>query len=77
MFTQELELIFDSKELNNESKEKRLFNINAFSSLDRSKPLEFGKYERLLLMHTTQNNEKIYIKFPGKESVQEKQKRDL
>ncbi len=77
MFTQELELIFDSKELNNESKEKRLFNINAFSSLDRSKPLEFGKYERLLLMHTTQNNEKIYIKFPGKESARETKKRPL
>ena len=77
MSKNELELIFDSKVLNTEARERRLFNIKSFSELDRNKPLEYGKIERLLLLHTTHNNEKIYIKFPGKESAREKNKRPL
>lgn len=77
MFEEKLELTFDLKELNKESKEKRLFNISSFSKLDRSKPLEFSKIERKLLLHTTINNEKIYIKYPGKESARANRKRPL
>ena len=77
MNNKELELIYEPKELNNQSREKRLFNINSFSELNRDKPLEFGVYERLLLLHTTKNNEKIYIRYPGKESAREKNRRPL
>ena len=77
MIKNELELVFEQRELNAQSKEKRLFNINSFSELNRNKPLEFGITERLLLLHTTRNNEKIYIRYPGKEAAREKNKRPL
>ena len=77
MINQNINLVFDVKEMNTISKERRLLNIESFSELDRSEPLAFGKYERLLLMHTTHKNEKIYIRFPGKEAAREKNKRPL
>ncbi len=50
-----------------DSKVKKIENINAFSSLPRN-GLEFGSIERMLLLHTTESGEKIYIQYPGKET---------
>ena len=47
--------------------EKQIVNIEAFSSLDRT-GLEFGVIERRLLLYTTEQGEKIYIQYPGKET---------
>lgn len=50
------------------AKERRNFNIESFSKLDRS-GLEYGKIERRLFLHSTSKGEKLYIQYPGKESV--------
>lgn len=50
------------------SKERKLKNIQAFSGLSRA-ALKYGHAERKLLLYVTQNNEKIYIQFPGKETI--------
>lgn len=63
-----------SYELKKESNEKKYFNIDAFSALDRS-GLTFGKIERRLLMKTFPSGEKLYIQYPGKETVREKNPR--
>ena len=73
----ELELVYEPAKISKEANQKRLFNIESFSKLDRSNPLQFGTYERMLLLHTTANNEKIYIRFPGKEAAREKNKKPL
>ncbi|MBU4693920.1 hypothetical protein KQ878_03435 [Mycoplasma zalophidermidis] len=49
------------------TKNRKLFNINSFSQLDKT-GLEFGKLERRLLLYETLENEKIYIQYPGKET---------
>lgn len=64
-----LKMNYGSKETNAESKEKRKFNIMAFLNLDRDE-LRYMDRERQLLLYTTQQGEKIYIQYPGKESVE-------
>lgn len=56
-------------EIKRESDEKKLFNVEAFSSLDRTN-LEFGVVERRLFLKEYSTGEKIYIQYPGKETVQ-------
>jgi len=56
-----------TKELKKEAESRRLFNIDAFSKIERS-GLEFNNVERLLLLDELKTGEKIYIQFPGKES---------
>lgn len=68
---------YNARELNAESKARRLVNIDSFSKLDRSEPLAFKKVERLLFICETSNHEKIYIRYPGKEAAREKNKRPL
>lgn len=55
-------------------KARREENIKDFSALSRD-GLEFGKTERMLLLHTTQDKEKIYIQYPGKETKNSKTER--
>lgn len=57
-----------STKMKKESEEKKLYNIKAFSELDRS-GLVFGQTERRLLMKTFPSGEKLYIQYPGKESA--------
>lgn len=54
-----------------ESKELRKFNVLSFNALSRKK-LEYGNIERRLCLYETQNGEKIYIQYPGKESADRK-----
>lgn len=49
------------------SKQRKRKNIASFSGLSRE-GLEFGRVERMLLLHTTACGEKLYIQYPGKES---------
>lgn len=63
-----MEIIEYSNAMRNESKDKKLFNINCFSRLDRT-GLKFGETERRILMHEYPTGEKLYIQFPGKESA--------
>lgn len=60
--------------LKEESKEKKLFNIKQFSELDRS-GLKYKEIERRLLMCEYSTGEKLYMQFPGKESVRDKNPR--
>ncbi|MBA7669392.1 hypothetical protein ES703_77522 [subsurface metagenome] len=46
----------------------RIANIQWIQNLER-KGLSYGKKERQLLMHTTSAGEKIFIQYPGKESI--------
>lgn len=48
--------------------EKRVFNVNAFANLDRS-GLSFRGIERRLLIDENERGEKLYIQYPGKETV--------
>lgn len=50
------------------SKKEKIENINSFCDLSREN-LAFGKTERRILLYTTQNGEKIYYQYPGKEST--------
>lgn len=59
-----------SPALKNESDEKKLFNIKSFSKLDKT-GLSFGKVERRILMKEFPTGEKLYIQYPGKETVRE------
>ena len=43
-------------------------NIIFFNRLDRS-DLAYGKQEKRLLLYATKLNEKIYVQYPGKETV--------
>ena len=51
-----------------ESDDKRKHNINVFSRLDRS-GLSFRNLERRLMIYTTLAGEKIWIQYPGKETL--------
>ena len=53
---------------NKRAKEMRTENINYFSSLSRNS-LKFNEVERRLLLYVTKDNEKIYIQYPGKETI--------
>ncbi|NEU05178.1 hypothetical protein [Clostridium senegalense] len=57
----------NTKQLKEDGLKKRIFNINAFAGIDRN-GLEFRNIERQLLLYTTQQGEKIYIQYPGKET---------
>ena len=59
---------YKSRYLNSESRARRLINIKAFSDLDRVSLL-FNQTERFLLLAETQQGEKIFIRYPGKESA--------
>lgn len=52
----------------NDSKSKRLFNIESFNEIDRTS-LFYEKMEKRLLLYNSLLNERIYIQYPGKESV--------
>lgn len=56
-----------SNQVKKESESKRIANVLPFSDLDRD-GLEFGKIERRLLMFTSDNGQKVYIQYPGKET---------
>ena len=45
------------------AEEKRKYNIQAFSELQRE-GLEFRKIERKLYIYDTKNNERIWIQYP-------------
>lgn len=47
---------------------RKLFNIKAFNSLDR-KNLAFDEIQRKLLLKEFPSGEKLYIRYPGKEST--------
>ena len=57
-----------SRAVLNQSKILRKFNIDAFFSISRN-GLRFGELEHRIQLYSTFKNEKIYIQFPGKESV--------
>lgn len=59
-----------TRELKKESDNKKLFNINTFSKLDRS-GLGYGEVERRLLMKEYSTGEKLYLQYPGKESARD------
>ena len=63
-----------SSELKKESDKKKLFNIKTFSKLDKS-GLLFGNIERRILMKEFPTGEKLYIQYPGKETVRDKNPR--
>lgn len=46
----------------------RTNNVLAFSHLDKT-GLKFGEIERRLLLHETSSGEKIFIQYPGKETI--------
>lgn len=58
-----------SQEVLEESRTKRMYNINAFNAIPRE-GLIFNQVERRLILHTTLNGEEISIQYPGKESAQ-------
>ncbi len=57
-----------NKDVKKDAIEKRKFNIAQFSELDK-KGLKFQDIERKLLLHTTKNGEKVFIQYPGKETI--------
>jgi hypothetical protein len=67
MNKQDLSLVYDTN-VKRQADEKRKFNIIAFSALDRS-GLEFRKVERRLYIYNTSAGEKIWIQYPGKETL--------
>ncbi len=69
-----MKTIKNNRELKADSDEKKRFNIDSFAALDRTN-LAYGKIERRLLMKEFPTGEKIYIQYPGKESVRDKSPR--
>ena len=59
-----------SSALKKESDEKKIFNVKAFSKLDKT-GLSFGKVERRILMKEFPTGERLYIQYPGKETVRD------
>lgn len=59
-----------SKNLKHDSEEKKNYNIQSFSKLNR-KGLTFGVIERRLFIRKYPTGEKLYIQYPGKESKKE------
>lgn len=57
-----------SSSIKHEALRRRLHNIKSFSELSRE-GLVFGQKERMLLLYETAMCEKIFIQYPGKESV--------
>jgi len=69
-----MEAIRYSNDIRDESRDKKLYNIGRFAELDRS-GLRYGETERRVLMREYPTGEKLYIQFPGKETVREKNPR--
>ena len=69
-----MEVINYSNDIRDESRDKKLYNIGCFAELDRS-GLRYGETERRVLMREYPTGEKLYIQFPGKETVREKNPR--
>lgn len=63
-----LEIKYSSTSVLQESRVKRKFNIESFLDIPRN-DLSYGEKEARLLLYTTLQNEKIYIQYPGKESM--------
>ena len=63
-----------SRGLKLDSDEKKLYNIESFSKLDAT-GLCYGKVERRILMKEFPSGEKLYIQYPGKETVRAKNPR--
>lgn len=68
------DIIRYTNEMRAESFDKKLQNISSFSQLDR-RGLRYGEVERRVLMREYPTGEKLYIQFPGKETVREKNPR--
>ena len=64
-----LEIVYDKKVTNREARKIRQHNINSFSTIIREN-LMYNKLERRMLLYTTLNGEKVYIQYPGKESIE-------
>lgn len=73
-FQKELSTFLQSSGLKSESTQLRKLNILWIEKLDRT-GLIFKKLERQILFHETEQKERIYIQYPGKESVVTKQKK--
>lgn len=71
--TRRLEVVYDRNVTNKESRTVRKHNIDSFNSIMRGN-LKYNKLERRMLLYTTLKREKIYIQYPGKESVGKKSK---
>lgn len=56
------------------SKEQKIENINTFCNLSRE-DLIHNQKERRILMYETQNGEKIFYQYPGKESLRKDMKK--
>ena len=67
MNKQSLSLTY-SANVKRQADEKRKLNINAFSALSREN-LEFRRLERRLYIYSTSAGEKIWIQYPGKETL--------
>lgn len=67
MNNQSLSLIYDAT-VKHQADEKRKYNINAFSELSKE-GLEFRKLERRLYIFNTTVGERIWIQYPGKETL--------
>ena len=63
-----MEQLILTKGIRKTAEEARQSNIDAFSKLDKA-GLKFGELERRLLLHSLPTGEKIYIRYPGKESA--------
>lgn len=59
-----------SKSTKVRAKSMKVDNIKSFANLDRNN-LKFEYKERQMLVHVTQAGERIFIRFPGKESIRE------
>ena len=64
----ELSMSYSRNTVLKDSTDKRKYNIDVFNKIDRKK-LKYNKTECRLLLYETLQGEKIYIQFPGKESV--------
>ena len=58
----------NSRKLNSQRREKQRENTETIYYLDRDN-LRYNSYERRMLVYTTLKNEKIFIEYPGKETV--------
>lgn len=67
-----LHFVYESQEVAI-AREKRRENIQAFFEINRD-GLEYGKKERNMLLYTTIENEKIFIQYPGLESIEKNPK---
>ena len=70
MIRDALAYTFNARTDNPISLRKKLANVEAFSGLDRN-GLSYQDTERRLLLYTTSLNERVFIQYPGKESIRQ------